>query len=68
MNVDSRHMNATMRFTDTARDVVMSLHRVRPNIDSPDASHLSEAIQQVRGHAIGGVSLTVTSELLVPED
>jgi len=67
MTVDSRHVSAILRFTNVARERIMSLHRVRPNITGFDLQGLGDALQQVQGELIGGASMTVTSELFNAE-
>jgi hypothetical protein len=53
-----------MRFADMERNNFMSLHRVRPNLNTSQVMMLVDAIQSLRAQQVGGVSMTVTSELL----
>jgi len=52
-----------MRFAGMERKKFMSLHRVQPTITAPQVMQLVDAIQMLRGQQVGGVSMTVTSEL-----
>ena len=63
MSVESNHINAIMRFAGMERKKFMSLHRVQPTITAPQVMQLVDAIQMLRGQQVGGVSMTVTSEL-----
>ena len=64
MAVESKHLGANLRFKDTERSSVMSLHRINPGIQGPQVTLIREAIEQVRGELVGGITMTVTSELV----
>ena len=63
MTVDTRHVNASLRLKDLAREHVMSLHRIRPGITGQQVGSVTDAVQQIRGLQLGGVTMTVTTEL-----
>jgi len=64
MNIESNHMNAILRFKNVEDEHILSLHRIRPNITGTNASRLAEGIQEIRAQQVGGVTMTVTSELV----
>ena len=41
----------------------MSLHRVRPDMNRQQVVSITDAVQQIRGAQLGGVTMTVTTEL-----
>ena len=67
MAIESRHVNANVRFLDVQRDTVQTLTRIRSNIQGTDVEYLAEAIQNVRGRPLGTALLTMVSELVRPE-
>ena len=64
MAVESRHINATLRLTNTERNRIMTLSRIRPNITAFDIEGMAEGLLEVRGDMVGGASMIVTSELV----
>ena len=64
MAVESRHISANIRFNNMERDSALTLHRVRPNIETPQVTLVRDAVQQVTGDTIASIAMTVTTELL----
>jgi len=63
MTVDTRHVSASLRLKNPTREHVMSLHRVRPDMNRQQVTSITDAVQQIRGAQLGGVTMTVTTEL-----
>ena len=65
MAVVSRHIGSRLRMTDTAGEVVQTLHRIRPNIntDIDAVESVMGAVGLIQGNAVTGALLTVTTEL-----
>jgi len=63
MTIDTRHVSASLRLKDLSREHVMSLHRIRPNINGQQVTSITDAVRQIRGSQLGGATMTVTTEL-----
>jgi len=64
MAVEGKHVSANLRFYNSERETVQTLHRIRPNIQGSDAETLVNAIQQIRALPLAAVSMTRTTELV----
>ena len=64
MAVDSKHVNANLRFLDTQRETVQTLTRIRPDIQGHHVEFISDAIQHIRNQPLGNAVLTIVSELV----
>jgi len=64
MTVESRHVNANLRFKNMERETALSIQRVRPGIEAPQVTLMRDAVEQVTGGTVASVAMTVTTELL----
>jgi len=64
MAVVSKHVNANLQFNNTQRKTVQRINRTRSNIASTDVELIRNAIQDVQATTIGGVFMTLTTQLV----
>jgi len=64
MAVESKHVNASLRLMDSQRETIKTLTRISPSITSVQVAAIGDAIQIVRGQALGNATLTIVSELV----
>jgi len=63
MAVISKHVNANLQFNNTQRETAQRLNRIRGNVLGDDVKLLRDAIQSIQAATIGGVFMTLTTEL-----
>ena len=64
MAVTSQHVGANLQLKNTQRKHIITLHRLRPTLNSADAMLVIESITGIRGEAVGSAVVQVTSRLL----
>jgi len=64
MAVVSRHMSASLRFTDNAGDTIHSYHRIDPGITSSRVENFLQAVSTLADRTGNNAFLTITTELV----
>lgn len=64
MAVVSRHISASLRFTDDAGDTIHSYHNINPGIQSTQVDNFLEAVAGLTDRIGNNAFLTITTELV----
>ena len=64
MAVVSRHISASLRFTDTGGDTIHSYHNINPNITSTQVDNFLQGVAGLTDRTGNNAFLTITTELV----